>query len=199
VVSRTPGRRAARIVLPVAGLTVAVVALLYLGNAAPATAPIAASDLADPARPYVIKLHAQWCPVCMVTKGVWGEIEKSYAGRVNLVVFDFTSEASTAASRAEAGRLGLGAFFEEYQGATGLVVVLSGGKQVLASIKGSRDFSEYRSAIDAALAWRRPARSSRQIRNVSPGCIQASSNFSSRSLTNVRNRPASAPSIRRWS
>jgi hypothetical protein len=133
-------------------LIVAVLALLYSGNAAPVTAPVAASDLADPARPYVIKLHAQWCPVCMVTKGVWGEIEKAYAGRVNLVVFDFTSEASTTASREEAERLGLKPFFDEHEGASGVVVVLSGRKDVLASIKGSRDFGEYRGAIDAALA-----------------------------------------------
>ena len=148
---RTWPRRSARIVLLSVALAVAVAGLLYLGNPAPVTAPIAASDLANPARPYVIKLHAQWCPVCMVTKGVWGEIEKTYAGRVNLVVFDFTSEASTAKSRTEAERLGLRPFLDEYEGATGLVVVLSGNKDVLASIKGTRDFGEYRSAIDAAL------------------------------------------------
>ena len=144
-------RRLARLVLLFGGLTAAIVGLLYVGNPAPVAAPIAVSDLANPARPYVVKLHAQWCPVCMVTKGVWGEIEKTYSGRVNLVVFDFTSEASTAKSRTEAERLGLKPFLDEYEGATGLVVVLSGQKDVLASIKGSRDFGEYRSAIDAAL------------------------------------------------
>jgi hypothetical protein len=87
----------------------------------------------------------------MVTKGVWGEIEKTYTGRVNLVVFDLTTAADTAASRAEAKRLGLESFFEEYEGSTGLVVVLSARREVLASIKGSRDFSHYRAAIDAAL------------------------------------------------
>jgi hypothetical protein len=158
--SRTPWRRSRSIALLSAGLIVAVAGALYLGNPAPVAAPIAAADLANPARPYVIKLHAQWCPVCMVTKGVWGEIEQTYAGRVNLVVFDFTNETSTATSRAEGGRLGLGPFFEEYQGATGLVVVLSGGKEVLAAIKGSRDFGEYRAAIDAALAGSRSGRPS---------------------------------------
>ena len=131
--------------------------LLYAGNPAPVAPPIAAADLANPARPYVIKLHAQWCPVCMVTKGVWGEIEKTYAGRVNLVVFDFTRAADVATARAEARRLGLEPFFDEYEGATGLVVVLSPGREVLASIKGSRDFGEYRAAIDAALSPKPPA------------------------------------------
>ena len=134
------------------GLALAAIGyVLYLGNSTPVVPPIAAADLANSTRPYVIKLHAQWCPVCMVTKGVWGEIEKTYAGRVNLVVLDFTTAADTAASGTEAKRLGLESFFEEYQGATGLVVVLSAGREVLASIKGTRDFSHYRAAIDAAL------------------------------------------------
>jgi len=92
----------------------------------------------------------------MVTKGVWSEIEKTYAGRVNLVVLDFTTDAKADASRAEATRLGLTKFFDEYGGATGTIVVLDGRtKDVTASINGSRDFATYRTAIDAALAGRR--------------------------------------------
>jgi hypothetical protein len=144
------------------GLALAAIGyVLYLGNPAPVAPPIVAADLANPARPYVIKLHAQWCPLCMVTKGVWGEIEKTYAGRANLVVFDFTTEADTATRRAEAKRLGLESFFEEYEGATGVVVVLSPRKEVLADIKGSRDFSHYRAAIDASLTAQPAAEPSR--------------------------------------
>jgi len=124
----------------------------YLGNGAPAAPPVAAADIAA-AKPYVVKLHARWCPLCMVTKAVWREIEAAYAGRVNLVVLDFTNDVNTTASRAEAKRLGLEQFFSEYEGATGMVVVLNGRtREVLASIKGSRDFAEYRTAIDSALA-----------------------------------------------
>ena len=125
---------------------------LYLGNRAPIVPPVSAADIANPGRPYVIKLHAQWCPACMVTKSVWSRIEETYAGRVNLVVLDFTDETNTAASGREAKRLGLDDFFEEYAGATGFVVVLDGDtRRVTAAIKGSRDFSEYRTAIEAAL------------------------------------------------
>jgi hypothetical protein len=71
---------------------------------------------------------------------------------VNLVVLDFTTDANTEASRAEATRLGLETFFEEYAGATGTIVVLDGRtREVTASINGSRDFATYRAAIDAAL------------------------------------------------
>jgi thiol-disulfide isomerase/thioredoxin len=123
---------------------------LYVTNVAPVVAPLSAEQAAN-GKPYVVKLHAQWCAVCMVTKKVWTEIEQTYAGRVNLLVLDFTTDANTQASRAEASRLGLDKFYEEFGGATGTVVVLDGRKQVTASINGSRDFAEYRTAIDAAL------------------------------------------------
>jgi len=137
------------VVVLVAVLTVAGFAL-YAMNVAPVV-PAITSDQANNGKPYVVKLHAQWCAVCMVTKGVWGQIEATYGGRVNLVVLDFTNDANTAASRAEALRLGLDKFYEEYSGATGNIVVLDGRKQVTATITGSRDFDEYRTAIDAAL------------------------------------------------
>ena len=125
---------------------------IYLGNAAPVVPRIAVEEAARGNKPYVIKLHAQWCAVCLVTKDVWSQIEETYATRVNLLVLDFTNDAKTRASRAEASRLGLGAFFDEYAGATGTILVLDGRtKRVQADISGSRDFSDYRAAIDAAL------------------------------------------------
>jgi thiol-disulfide isomerase/thioredoxin len=127
--------------------------VMYARNPAPSVSSVSAVEAAETGKPYVVKLHAQWCLVCMVTKGMWAQIEDTYAGRVNLVVLDFTNEASTEGSRGEATRLGLDEFFDEYAGATGTIVVLDGRtKQVTASINGSRDFAEYRTAIDAALA-----------------------------------------------
>lgn len=124
---------------------------LYLRNPAPAV-PQVSMDAAVSGKPYVVKLHAQWCAVCMLTKGVWSQIEQTYSRRVNLVVLDFTTDANAEASRAEATRLGLQKFFDEYAGATGTIVVLdSRTKEVTASINGSRDFADYRAAIDAAL------------------------------------------------
>jgi thiol-disulfide isomerase/thioredoxin len=131
---------------------VVLASILYVTNQAPAVPAISAAEVANPGRPYVVKLHAQWCPICMVTKGVWSQIEEEYSGRVNLVVLDFTNQADTDASRAEAQRLGLDTFFNEYAGATGTVVVLDGRtKEVTASINGSRDFADYRAAINATI------------------------------------------------
>jgi thiol-disulfide isomerase/thioredoxin len=143
--------------LVVLTLTLAVLiatgAILYVRNTAPAVPPVSPAEAMKTGKPYVVKLHAQWCPVCMITKDVWSQIEKAYAQRVNLVVLDFTTDADADASRAEATRLGLTKFFEEYGGATGTIVVLDGRtKEVAASINGSRDFADYRTAIDAALA-----------------------------------------------
>ena len=127
-------------------------AILYARNSTPVVPTIATADAAAAGAPWVVKLHAQWCPVCMMTKGMWSRIESQYAQRVRLAVFDFTDEATTAASRAEAERLGLGPFLDEAGIATGTIVVLDGRtKDILAWINGSRDFDEYRQAIDAAI------------------------------------------------
>ncbi len=128
-------------------------AFLYARNATPAVPAIATAEAAAPGSPWVVKLHAQWCPVCMLTKGMWSKIEEHYAGRVRLAVFDFTDEATTAATRAEAERLGLAGVLEEAGFTTGAILVLDGRtKDITAWISGSRDFAEYRAAIDAALA-----------------------------------------------
>lgn len=127
--------------------------VLYVTNGTPVVAAITADEAADASRPFVIKLHAQWCPKCMVTKDVWADVERAYAGRVNLLVLDFTDDTRTEASRAEAGRLGLGTLFDDYDGVTGVVLVVDGRtREVTADIGGSRDFEEYRAAIDTALA-----------------------------------------------
>lgn len=131
-------------------------AALFARNQAPAVAAISTAEAARDDSPWIIKLHAQWCPVCMLTKSVWSQIEAAYASHARLVVFDFTNEATTAASRAEAERLGLAAVFDEAGFATGPVIVLDGRtKQIEAWINGSRDFGEYRVAIDAAVTGRR--------------------------------------------
>jgi hypothetical protein len=89
----------------------------------------------------------------MATKAQWGDVQQAYAGRVRFAVFDFTTEATTARSRVDAVRLGLGAVFDDYAGETGTVLVLDGvTKNVREAIHGVRAAADYRTAIDAALA-----------------------------------------------
>jgi thiol-disulfide isomerase/thioredoxin len=139
--------------LAIVVVLIAAGAFLYARNATPAVPAIATAEATAPGSPWVVKMHAQWCPVCMLTKGMWSEIEEHYAGRIRLAVFDFTDEATTAATRAEAERLGLAGVLEEAGFATGTILVLDGRtKKIAAWISGSRDFAEYRAAIEAALA-----------------------------------------------
>lgn len=140
----------------IVGSLIAVLAVagyvMYVMNPAPTVPAISLDDAANPGKPYVVKIHAQWCAVCMATKRVWSQIQDAYANRVNLLVLDVTNSATAGASRAEAKRLGLEQFFDQYGGGTGTVLVLDGRtKAVTASINGSRDFAEYRTAIDAVL------------------------------------------------
>jgi thiol-disulfide isomerase/thioredoxin len=142
--------------LAILGALLGTAALLYTRNDAPLVPAIASADAAAPGAPWVIKLHAQWCPVCMLTRGMWSDVEQHYAGRVRLAVFDFTDDAMTAATRIEAERLGLSAVLEEVGFATGPVVVLDGRTKGVVAWLDSRDFSEYREAIDAAIAASAP-------------------------------------------
>src|SRR5688572_26800663 len=82
------------------------IAILYISNAAPVVSTISAAEASASTKPFVVKLHAQWCPYCMLTKDEWARVEQAYAGRVNFVVFDFTNQAATERSREQAERLG---------------------------------------------------------------------------------------------
>lgn len=65
-------------------LLVAAAYGLYLSNGAPVAPPILADQAVDTARPFIVKLHAQWCVKCLATKDVWTEVERAYAERANL-------------------------------------------------------------------------------------------------------------------
>ena len=135
---------------------VGTVAILYAANGAPSVTPIAAADASAATKPFVVKMHARWCPYCFLQKDEWSRIEQAYAGRVNFVVLDATNEAAIERSRVDAARLNMREFFEEYNSATGLVVVLDGRtKEVLAEVFGNAPFEEFQSAIDGALARQR--------------------------------------------
>jgi thiol-disulfide isomerase/thioredoxin len=127
----------------------AVSIVMFATNPAPKVARL---STLESGKPYVVKLHARWCPVCALTKPAWSEIEKAYSASVNLVVFDFTNGTTTEESRSEAKRIGLDTFFEEHSGWTGAIAVLDGRtKKVITMIEGRRSIAEYRAAIDAAL------------------------------------------------
>jgi thiol-disulfide isomerase/thioredoxin len=145
-------RKASLVGASLAALLAAVASVVYVGNPTPTVPTISSEDAPNAGKPYVVKLHARWCPVCMLTKPMWPQIEAAYSGRANLVVFDFTNGATTDVSLAEARRLGLEKIFDENAGWTGTILIVDGHtKEEVASIHGSRNFDDYRVAIDAAL------------------------------------------------
>lgn len=145
-------KRVFAVIVSVGALLVVGAYVMYVMNPAPSVPAISVEEASSSGKPYVVKIHAQWCAVCLATKRVWSEIQDAYADRVNLLVLDVTNRATADASRAEARRLGLERFFDEHAGGTGTILVLDGRtKAVTASINGSRDFASYRTAIDAAL------------------------------------------------
>src|SRR5688572_18456846 len=79
----------------------ATVGVLYATNTTAPLAPISLAEAETSAKPYVIRMHAQWCYYCRGTKGAWEEIVEAYSDRVNLVALDFTDEETWLASEAE--------------------------------------------------------------------------------------------------
>lgn len=133
-------------------ILLALGAVGYALNPPPKVAAVALESAAAK-RPWVIKFHAQWCPVCLFTRGTWLKIESTYGSRVNLVVFDITSQSATEASRAEAKRLGIEVAFEAHAHEVGSIHVLDAeSKEVRDSIYGRAKFSDCAEAIDEALA-----------------------------------------------
>lgn len=148
---RAVPRRQWLVLVPVVVL-VGGAALLFTLNPPPKVPPVLSEDPAAAKQPWVVKIHAQWCPVCLLTKGTWTKLQTAYAGRVKLLVFDVTNSATTQASRAEAKRLGLAEFFAAHGGEAGSVYVLDGvSKEVKDSVPGMSDLAVYAAGIDAAL------------------------------------------------
>lgn len=129
-----------------------VALVLYSTNATPVVPTVPADDVADRSRPFVVKLHAQWCPKCMVQKGIWSGLERDYRDRVNLLVLDFTTDDTTAASREAVRRLGLESVFDSYDGVTGAVLVVDGRTREVVADVGGFSADDYRAAIDNVLA-----------------------------------------------
>jgi hypothetical protein len=143
----------ARSTAAVAGVTVSIVAVLLALNGAPRGPLLSSAMPATATQPYVIRLHARWCPICFATRGAWAATQAAYTGKVNFVVFDFTSDASTESSRAMARQIGLDGVFNDHEGETGGVLVVDGAsKTERESLHGVLTEADYRVAIDAALA-----------------------------------------------
>jgi thiol-disulfide isomerase/thioredoxin len=128
-----------------------VLALALAFGLLPAALPSAA-PADEEARPYVVKVHADWCGTCRKIMPVWTRIEEEYGERVRLVVFDVTDRERLEVARRDAERDGLLEFFDAYKAKTGVIAVIDGAtRQPIRVLKGETDFARYETEIERAL------------------------------------------------
>lgn len=129
----------------------AIVAGVVLGCVISSSAAAGPSDEVCPAKPFVVKIHADWCATCRRVDAVWTKLGTEMADRVNIVEFDVSDRVAFEASRADADRLGLGEFFREYRSRTGTIAVLDcKSREPVAIMTGEVDLSKYLDAISKA-------------------------------------------------
>ena len=121
------------------------------GGSPPPLQPVSAA--ADASRPFLVKIHADWCLVCVSLEPTWRELQRRLGGDARLVVLDVTDGEALARSRKEALRLGLLPFLRSHQTRTGTIAVLDGAsRRVLREFHGERRTAPYEAAVaEAAL------------------------------------------------
>ena len=137
------------------GLLVAIGALLALAISAssPVWAGSEVSASQDSSKPFVVKIHADWCGTCTRLNGPLEALHQQVGDGARIVVLDVTDRKAVAASTAEADRLGIRGFFDQYKGRTGTVGVLDGStRETVAVLKGEMDVAVYEKAIATASA-----------------------------------------------
>jgi thiol-disulfide isomerase/thioredoxin len=125
----------------------ALASALLVFATAHAASPVA--DDEDASKPFIVKIHADWCGTCTRMNPTFDALMKRDDARI--VVLDVTDREKVEAALAEAERLGIRDFFMEYRGKTGTVGVLRGdNREVVEVLRGETDVSVYESALSKA-------------------------------------------------
>ena len=126
-----------------AGLAVLGISLLAGASASAKDGPKACSE-----KPYVVKIHADWCRSCRALEALWARIESDLREQATPVTLDVSDRVAYSESQAAADSLGIGEFFQEYRSRTGTIAVLDcQSRQPVAILSAELDLEKYREAI----------------------------------------------------
>jgi thiol-disulfide isomerase/thioredoxin len=102
-------------------------------------------------KPFVVKIHADWCGSCKATEATWTRVEKDLGDQATVVQLDVSDRVAYSESAAKAEELGIGEFFQEYRSRTGTVAILDCETlEPVEVLAGERDFEKYREAVEKA-------------------------------------------------
>jgi thiol-disulfide isomerase/thioredoxin len=128
---------------------VALLALCAAAVAAGAETEVPAD--ADKSRPFVVKVHADWCGTCTKLNPTWEEMQVKIGDDARFVIFDLTDKQAVLHSRAEAERLGLTPFLTRHKRSTGTIAVLDGAsREPVIVLRGDTDVAKYEEAVARA-------------------------------------------------
>lgn len=105
----------------------------------------------DPKRPFVVKIHADWCMTCLMLDFTWRDLRREVGDLARFVVLDVTDRDRLEKARSEAERLGLRAFLDANLARTGTVGILHGASRVpIAVLTGETDTRRYHEPLERA-------------------------------------------------
>jgi thiol-disulfide isomerase/thioredoxin len=108
-------------------------------------------DTCEANKPFVVRIHADWCGSCKATEATWTRVQADLGELATMVELDVSDRVAYSEALAEAERLGIDAFFQKYRSRTGTVAVLDcETREPVAVMSGERDFDKYREAIEKA-------------------------------------------------
>lgn len=120
-----------------------------VGAQAGSAAPVSAES--DASKPFIVKIHADWCGTCQRLTPTFEALNEKLGDGARFVVFDVTDRETVAASQAEADRLGIRSFFDNHKSQTGTIAVLHGAtREPVVVLGGVTDTSRYEDAVAIA-------------------------------------------------
>jgi thiol-disulfide isomerase/thioredoxin len=110
---------------------------------------VSAAD--DASKPFVVKIHADWCGTCQKLNATLEDLRQRTGDDARIVVLDVTDRESLARATAEADRLRIRTFFDAYKSKTGTVGILDGvTREPVSILKGETDVAKYEAALATA-------------------------------------------------